>query len=89
MINFIKAHGKERVQEIQDQSEQDFNIGKEKMIEREKTLLAEQFTKDIQSAEVKMKIDRSAAMNKERIEKMKRTADLVDSLLVDAKARMQ
>ena len=58
------------------------------MIEREKTLLAEKLEKDLQNAEVKMKIARSAEMNKARIEKMRDTHKLVDSLLVDAKAEM-
>ena len=88
MINFIKSHGDERVAEIEDQATNDFNIGKEKMIEREKTMLAEAHEKNLNSAEVKMKIERSALQNKERIDKMRHTSKLVDSLLMDAKVKM-
>ena len=80
MINFIKSQGKERVAEIEEQANQDFSIGKEKMIEQEKKRLTEKIEKDLQTAEVNMKIERSAEMNKARIIKMRKTAELVDSL---------
>jgi hypothetical protein len=80
MINFIKSQGKERVSEIEEQANQDFSIGKEKMIELEKKRLTEKIEKDLQTAEVNMKIERSAEMNKARIIKMRKTAEMVDSL---------
>lgn len=43
MINFIKAHGDERVQEIKRQAANDFTVGKEKTIEAEKKRLTEQY----------------------------------------------
>jgi hypothetical protein len=43
MINFIKAHGEERVSEIKRQASNDFTVGKEKTIEAEKKRLVEQF----------------------------------------------
>ena len=89
MINFIKSHGDERVNEIEDEAREMFNIEKEKLIESEKSRLEEKHTKDLQNEEVKMKIARSAEVNKARIEKMRRTADLVDSRLFDAKVKMQ
>ena len=89
MINFIKSHGDERVNEIEDEAREMFNIEKEKLIESEKSRLEEKHTKDLQNEEVKMKIARSAEVNKARIEKMRRTANLVDSLLFDAKVKMQ
>lgn len=70
MINFIKSHGDERVAEIEEQANQDFSIGKEKMIESEKTRLAAKLEKDLQTAEVNLKIERSAELNKARILKM-------------------
>lgn len=39
MINFIKSHGDERVQEIEDEADNDFTVGKEKQIEAEKKRL--------------------------------------------------
>ena len=76
------------MQEINDQADEDFNIGKEKMIEKEKVKLEQQFDKLLQDTEVNLKIEKSAEMNKARIEKMQKTAQLVNSLLADAKLRM-
>ena len=60
MIAFIQAHGKERVQEINMQMENDFVVQKEKMIEAEKKRLYEQFNKDLNIAEINLKIEKSA-----------------------------
>jgi len=88
MINFIRAHGNERIAEIKQQSEHDFTVGKEKMIEAERKRLTDQFKKDINIAEVNMKIERSAELNKTRINKMRKTNELVESLQFEAKVKM-
>lgn len=63
MIQFIVAHGQERVQEIERQAKNDFTVGKEKTIEAEKKRLVEQFEKDLAAAEVNFKIEKSAQQN--------------------------
>ena len=88
MINFIKSHGDERVAEILEQANQDFSIGKEKMIEAEKIRLADKLKKDLAMAKVNMKIERSAELNKARINKMRKTNELVESLQFEAKKKM-
>ena len=88
MINFIKAHGEDRVKEIHEQAHHDFSIGREKMVEREKVRMEEQMRKDLANTEVKMKIERSAIQNKARVDRMRKTAQLVDGLLLDAKQQM-
>ena len=88
MINFIQQHGRERVDEINAQAEMDFTVLKEKTIEQEKKRLSEQFTKDINIAEVNLKIERSAELNKTRISKMRRTNELVESLQFAAKKQL-
>ena len=88
MINFIKSHGDERVKEIMEQANQDFSIGKEKMCEAEKARLAEKLEKDLNIAEVNMKIKRSAELNTARIDKMRKTNELVESLQLEAKKQM-
>ena len=70
MINFIKSHGEERVGEIVEQANQLFSIGKEKMIESEKIKLGAKLELDLMNAEHKLKIERSAELNKARIIKM-------------------
>ena len=88
MINFIQQHGREKVDEINGQAESDFLVDREKTIEAEKKRLDEQFTKDINIAEVNLKIERSAELNKTRISKMRRTNELVESLQLAAKKQL-
>jgi len=80
MIKFIEAHGKERVSDINMQMENDFTVQKEKMIDAEKKRLYEQFNKDLNIAEINLKIEKSAQANKVRIDKMSQTNILVESL---------
>jgi hypothetical protein len=58
------------------------------MIEAEKVRLAEKLEKDLNIAEVNMKIERSAELNKARIHKMRKTNELVESLQFEAKKKM-
>jgi V-type H+-transporting ATPase subunit E len=88
MINFIKSHGEEKVTEIKEQAAHDFSVAKEKMIESEKIFLDKKFKTELDNAEVKLKIERSAEMNKARIEKMRETAKLVDGLQEAAKVKL-
>jgi len=88
MINFIKAHGQERVQEINRQAQADFTVGMEKTIEAEKKRLLEKQEKDLNIAEINLKIERSAEQNRQRIEKMQSINELVESLQVQAKHQL-
>jgi hypothetical protein len=88
MINFIQQHGKERVAEIRDQANSDFTVVKEKTIEAEKKRLMDQYEKDVNIAEVNLKIARSAEMNRARILKMRKTNEIVESLLRASKLKM-
>lgn len=88
MIQFIKKHGEERVQEIRDQANMNFTVEKEKQIESEKKRLFDQHDKNLNIAEVNLKIERSAEANKTRIAKMRSTNELVEGLLTDSKIRM-
>lgn len=85
MINFIKAHGDERVNEIKRQANQDFTIGMEKTIEAEKKRLLEKQEKDLNIAEINLKIEKSAEQNRQRIEKMQKINELVESLKKETK----
>jgi len=88
MIKFIQAHGNERVDEIKRQAGNDFTVGKEKTIEAEKKRLVEQYQKDLAAAEVNFKIEKSKQQNTQRIEKMRKINELVESLQHEAKIKM-
>ncbi len=80
MIDFIKAHGKERVNEINNQAETDFVVQKEKLIMAKRKQLADQFEKDLNIQEINLKIQKSAEQNKQRIERMQKINEMVSSL---------
>jgi V-type H+-transporting ATPase subunit E len=63
-------------------------VVKEKTIEAEKKRLMEQYEKDVNVAEVNLKIARSAEMNRARILKMRKTNEIVESLLSASKLKM-
>ena len=65
------------------QMENDFTVQKEKMIDAEKKRLYDQFNKDLNIAEINLKIEKSAEANKIRITKMTQTNILVESLRAD------
>ena len=69
--------------------ENDFTVQKEKMIEAEKKRLYEQFNKDLNIAEINLKIERSAEQNRVRITRMQKTNEMVESLKGEAKKAMQ
>ena len=47
MIEFIRTQGKERVQQIHAQMDNDFTVQSEKMIQAEKKRLSDQMNKDL------------------------------------------
>ena len=88
MIQFIQAHGKERVGEIQAQTESDFVVQKEKLIAAERKRLNDQYQKELKQAEINLKIEKSAEQNKERISRMQKINELVQSLQLSASASL-
>ena len=89
MIQFIKAHGQERVQEIQQQTDTDFVVQKEKLMFAKRKQLNLQFQKDLNIAEINLKIAKSAEQNKQRITRMQQINELVQSLQAQAGEAMQ
>lgn len=60
MIDFIRKSGEERVKEINQQAENDFNVGKEQHIEAEKKRLTDNYANKLQNEEIRLKIAKSA-----------------------------
>ena len=89
MLEFIRQHGNERVAEIKRQTQEDFVVQKEQLIQKEKQRLTNQFNKDLSIAEINLKIEKSAEQNKERIERMKAINELVEGLQKQAADNMQ
>lgn len=67
MIDFIKSHGKERVDTINKQALDEFTIQKEKYIAEEKDRLTLEYRNKLQQDEIKLRIQKSAHQNAARI----------------------
>ena len=88
MIAFINTQGKERVEQITRQANDDFTSMSQKKLLEKSTELKDQMVKDVASAEVKAKIAQSKKMNEARINRMRETNALVESLLGEARLRI-
>ena len=88
MIMFIKSHGDERVSTIDRQADDEFTIQKEKYIADEKENLIQFYKNKLAQDEIKLKIQKSAEQNAQRIQKMKTVHQLVEKLYKDSKHKM-
>ncbi len=88
MIAFIKTHGDERVSAIAKQTEDEFTIQKEKYIADEKERLIADYKNKLSQDEIRLKIQKSAEQNAQRIQKMKTVNQLIEKLQKEAKHKM-
>ncbi len=58
------------------------------MIEQEKIRLTEKFEKDLNVAEINIKIERSSELNKVRIQKMRKINEMVEGLQHEASVKL-
>lgn len=88
MIDFIRSHGRERVETINKQAQDEFTIQKEKYIAEEKERLTQEYKNRLQQDEIKLRIQKSAEQNALRIQKMKTVNTLVEKIYKEAKHKM-
>lgn len=88
MVDFIRSHGKERVDTINKQALDEFTIQKEKYIAEEKERLTQEYKNRLQQDEIKLRIKKSAEQNAQRIKKMKTINTLVEKIYSEAKQKM-
>jgi len=88
MVEFIKAHGNDRVTEIENQMKNEYTIELEKFISAEKERVVQEFKNKIQQEEIKMRIQKSAEQNKERIQRMRTVNTLIEDMFRQAKKKL-
>ena len=88
MIAFINTQGRERVEQIERQTNDEFTAMSQKKLLDKSEELKDQMLKDVANAEVKAKIAQSKKMNDARINRMRETNTLVESLQGAAGERM-
>ena len=88
MVQFIQNHGREQAKDIRKQTEQEFTIECEKLIGSEKEKLRKIYDSKLENEGIKMKIERSKALNKQRIAKMAYREELLQKSLETSKVDM-
>jgi V-type H+-transporting ATPase subunit E len=85
MVSFIRTHGHERVETINKQASEEFTVEKEKYIAEEKERISAEIKERLRKDEINLKIDRSKQENVLRIEKMRKTNELILKLFSEAR----
>mmetsp|Transcript_12959 Transcript_12959/g.24065 ORF Transcript_12959/g.24065 Transcript_12959/m.24065 type:complete len:231 (-) Transcript_12959:1637-2329(-) len=85
MISFVQEEAKEKAVEIRGKAENDYNAAKTKHLHQAKAKLEEEYQKKWKSLEVNKRIERSAAINKARMEIMQVKNECIDELLAEAR----
>lgn len=88
MVQFIENHGRERADTIRKQAQQEFTIEKEKFIANEKERIIAEYKTKLQQDEIRLRIQRSADQNQQRIHKMQMVNELVQKLYKEAQVKM-
>lgn len=85
MISFVQEEAKEKAIEIRGKAENDYNAAKSKHLHQAKAKLEEENQKKWKSLEVNRRIERSAAINKARMEIMQVKNECIDELLAETR----
>ena len=88
MQAFLENKGKKEIAEINADCDREFKTGKTRMVEEEKQHLVDKFEKDLNTAEINAKIERSAQLNQVRIQKMKKLNEMVTGLQLEASKKL-
>ena len=88
MSQFMQRTTKDTVERINKKTNDDVNYNMEKMIADEREKIVEKFEADLEAKIIDYKIHKSKLQNGERINKMRQTNAMVESLLKEAKVEM-
>lgn len=88
MVQFIRSHGDERVATINKQAEDEYTVQKENYIAEEKERVSQDYKNRLIQDEIKLKIQRSAAENAARIQKMRTVNQLVEKIYQESKEKI-
>eukprot|EP00455_Lapot_gusevi_P033477 TRINITY_DN3661_c0_g2_i1.p1 TRINITY_DN3661_c0_g2~~TRINITY_DN3661_c0_g2_i1.p1 ORF type:complete len:277 (+),score=122.08 TRINITY_DN3661_c0_g2_i1:101-832(+) len=77
MVEFIRQEAKEKEEEIQVKTEEEYNYQKLNMIVASKVKIREEYKKKEEALQIKKRIDRSVEVNQARLQKMRIRDDIV------------
>eukprot|EP00742_Colponemidia_sp_Colp-10_P000286 GILJ01000322.1.p1 GENE.GILJ01000322.1~~GILJ01000322.1.p1 ORF type:complete len:234 (-),score=50.34 GILJ01000322.1:150-851(-) len=88
MVNFILEEAKEKANEIEAKTLQEFNIEKLKMVQHAKDKLKAEYQRKTKQVEVERRIARSTMINKARLQKMEAREQAMQQTLTEARQRI-
>ncbi|KAL4466863.1 hypothetical protein ABPG74_010460 [Tetrahymena malaccensis] len=80
IVEAIKSEAEEKAEQIKKNAEEQFKIQKNNIVNTEKDKIIEEYKKRLEKLIVDRRIQRSAKINEQRLEKMKARFDLIEKL---------
>ena len=85
MLKFIHKQGQDKAKMIESSADEEFKKERNNYIASEKQRITEEFNTRLAQDQIKLKIQKSAAENAARIQRMKTVNSLIEKLYKDAK----
>lgn len=85
MIRFVEQEAKEKANEIESKTEQEYNLAKSKYLHQAKEKIEAEYEKKWKSLDVKKRIAHSTVINNARMDIMRAKNDCINSLTKDAR----
>uniref|UniRef100_A0A7S1F9F1 V-type proton ATPase subunit E n=1 Tax=Noctiluca scintillans TaxID=2966 RepID=A0A7S1F9F1_NOCSC len=89
MRNFILNEAKDKAEETDLKSKEEFQIEKFKIVDREKQKIRADFVRKIKQLETKQAIDRSTAINASRLKRIMRQSEAADEIFTLTKETLR
>eukprot|EP00929_Paragymnodinium_shiwhaense_P054068 TRINITY_DN2709_c0_g4_i1.p2 TRINITY_DN2709_c0_g4~~TRINITY_DN2709_c0_g4_i1.p2 ORF type:complete len:219 (+),score=108.35 TRINITY_DN2709_c0_g4_i1:102-758(+) len=88
MISFILAEAEDKAAEIQKKGEEEFSIEVHRIITEQKDKVRKDFEKKSKAIETAYAIAKSTAINKQRLEKIKKRQEMMNQIAADVKVKL-
>jgi V-type H+-transporting ATPase subunit E len=88
MITFIQSEASDKACEIQKKGEEEFSIEVHRLITDGKEKLRKKFETDVKKRDTQLAINKSLAINKQRLEKIKARQDVMANIASDVKEQL-
>lgn len=89
MVEFINRHGEEEVARIKKSTDDEWTVARNAYVAEEKAKIKENFKNELSNQVVRMKIEKSKQQNAERINKMRKVNEFVESLKREMKTEIR
>merc|ERR1712187_232664 len=88
MISFILSEAKDKQDDIQKKGEEEFTIEVHRVVTEQKEKIRQKYEKDVKKIETKYAIEKSMAVNKQRLEKIKARQTVMGKIQEDVKTTL-